>query len=271
PPRPSSDPGRAPRPSLPRRTTTVRLRHCRAAPRLPWKSRSTGPTRPQHCARTTATESLSERAQARGSLPSPGRVPQSSERAQISGPGTAERARVRPCTRGFALARAALSTRVVGQTHARSVAVRLPRGGQAATWWIAPLAGGDATMTTPPPLEVFDLFAVPGPGVPLAGGQGHSVCAGDLVLSPGRDERVAAVLNPVLAPFAAQLDSERPRTLRLAMPIPTRDLRWVVDGWGATRFEPGASPCHDLDVLTATSRLFHARLAAAVPIRPDGL
>ncbi|HLS44712.1 MAG TPA: aminoglycoside phosphotransferase [Ornithinicoccus sp.] len=126
-------------------------------------------------------------------------------------------------------------------------------------------------MTTPPPLEVFDLFAVPGPGVPLAGGQGHSVCAGDLVLSPGRDERVAAVLNPVLAPFAAQLDSERPRTLRLAMPIPTRDLRWVVDGWGATRFEPGASPCHDLDVLTATSRLFHARLAAAVPIRPDGL
>ena len=126
-------------------------------------------------------------------------------------------------------------------------------------------------MTMSPPPEVFDLFAVPGPGVPLAGGQGHSVCAGDLVLSPGRDERVAAVLNPILAPFAAQLDSERPRTLRLAMPIPARDLRWVVHGWGATRFEPGASPCHDLDVLTATSRLFHARLAAAVPVCPGGL
>lgn len=82
---------------------------------------------------------------------------------------------------------------------------------------------------------------------------------------------MAAWLNPVLARLAADLDHEQPRSLRLAMPIPTRDLRWVVDGWGASRFEPGAAPCHDLAVLRATARLLHAHLARAVAQRPPGL
>ncbi|PRY52229.1 uncharacterized protein (TIGR02569 family) [Knoellia remsis] len=122
-----------------------------------------------------------------------------------------------------------------------------------------------------PGAEVFDLFAVPARPIPLAGGQGHSVHAGDLVLSPGRDEATDSWLNPILAPLSAQLDHERPRALRLAMPIPTRDGRWVVDGWGATRFEPDTTECRDLDTLRATSHLLHARLASAAPTEPDGI
>lgn len=122
-----------------------------------------------------------------------------------------------------------------------------------------------------PSPEVLDLFAVPDDSQPLPGGQGRSARAGDLVLSPGRDPETAAWLNPVLARLAAQLDHEVPRSVRIAMPIPARDLRWVVDGWGASRFEPGAEPCHDLGVLRATAHLLHARLASVVPERPTAL
>ncbi|WP_404386479.1 aminoglycoside phosphotransferase [Knoellia locipacati] len=122
-----------------------------------------------------------------------------------------------------------------------------------------------------PSPDVFDLFAVPGEAVPVEGGHGHSVLAGDLVLSPGRSRRVAQWLNPIIAPLSAELDHERPRSLRLVMPIPTRDLQWVVGGWGATRYEPDTRPCRDLEVLLATGRLLHARLAQAVPNAPDGI
>ncbi|WP_353951922.1 aminoglycoside phosphotransferase [Knoellia sp. S7-12] len=122
-----------------------------------------------------------------------------------------------------------------------------------------------------PSPDVFDLFAVPDDAVPLDGGQGHSVLAGDLVLSPGRSQRLAQWLNPIIAPLSAELDHERPRSLRLAMPIPTRDLKWVAHGWGATRFEPDTRPCTDLDVLLATGRLLHARLAAKVTTAPLGI
>lgn len=122
-----------------------------------------------------------------------------------------------------------------------------------------------------PSARVFDLYAVPEDSAPLTGGQGHSVLAGDLVLSPGRSEHTANWLNPIIAPLSAELDHERPRSIRLAMPIPTRDLKWVADGWGATRFEPDTRPCHDLDVLLATGRLLHARLAAKVDTAPLGI
>ncbi|KGN30741.1 hypothetical protein N802_05920 [Knoellia sinensis KCTC 19936] len=122
-----------------------------------------------------------------------------------------------------------------------------------------------------PPPEVLDLYAVPADSAPLAGGQGHSALAGDLVLSPGRDPRVAVWLNPIIARLSADLDHERPRSLRLAMPIPTRELHWVEQGWGATRFEPDTRPCQELDVVLATGRLLHARLAAKVGSEPDGI
>lgn len=122
-----------------------------------------------------------------------------------------------------------------------------------------------------PPPDVFDLFAVPDDAVALEGGQGRSVLAGDLVLSPDRSQHTANWLNPIIAPLSAELDHERPRSIRLAMPIPTRDLKWVAHGWGATRFEPDTRPCRDLDVLLATGRLLHARLAAKVATAPFGI
>ncbi|WP_406832056.1 aminoglycoside phosphotransferase [Pedococcus sp. KACC 23699] len=130
-------------------------------------------------------------------------------------------------------------------------------------------------MTTagapPVPDKVLDLFAVPDDVRPLAGGRGGSVVAGDLVLSPGRDAATQDWLSPVLARQAVALDLEPARAVRIAMPIPAREGSWVVDGWAASRYEPDTTACTDLDVLVATGRLLHARLAVAVPQRPAGL
>ncbi len=125
-----------------------------------------------------------------------------------------------------------------------------------------------------PSSHVLDLFAVPEVVEPLEGGQGSSVRAGDLVLSPGRNPEVLGWLNPVLARLAVRLD-ESPRRrsgdVRIAMPVPARDGSWSVEGWGASRWEPGTRACEDLDVVLAAGRLLHARLAVAVPTRPAGL
>lgn len=148
------------------------------------------------------------------------------------------------------------------------------------------------TSPSPVPPRVLDLFAVPDDVRPLPGGQGGSVVAGDLVLSPGRDAVTQDWLSPVLARQAVALDLElaglagaaatarpggvvagaaRGGAVRIAMPIPARDGSWVVDGWAASRYEPDTTACTDLDVLVATGRVLHARLAVAVPDRPSGL
>lgn len=121
---------------------------------------------------------------------------------------------------------------------------------------------------------MLDLFAVPDAVVALPGGQGRSVRAGDLVLSPGRDPDVLAWLSPLLARLAVRLDERpgrRPRDLRIAMPVPARDGSWAVAGWAASRYEPGTTACRDLDVMLASARLLHAELASAVGVRPPQL
>jgi hypothetical protein len=123
-----------------------------------------------------------------------------------------------------------------------------------------------------PPARVLDLFVVPDVVVPLSGRD--SVVAGDLVLTPGRDPDTLTWLNPVVARLAVRLDERpgrHPRDLRVAMPVPARDGSWVVDGWAASRYEPGTTPCADLDVTLATAHLLHAELAVAVPTRPAAL
>jgi uncharacterized protein (TIGR02569 family) len=125
-----------------------------------------------------------------------------------------------------------------------------------------------------PSPEVLDLFAADGSVEALPGGRGDSVHVGDLVLSPGRDAAVAEQLSPVLARLAVRLDTQpgrRPRDLRLAVPVPARDGSWVVQGWGASRFEPGTTACDDLDVVLASGRLLHAVLASEVPRRLEVL
>lgn len=117
---------------------------------------------------------------------------------------------------------------------------------------------------------MLDLFAVPGDLDRVPGGQGHSVRAGDLVLSPDRDRSTQDLLNPALARLAADLDT-RPgrdrRDLRLAMPVPARDGSWVVEGWGATRYEPGTQ-LTDLAATSAVGAILHAELARAVSSWP---
>jgi len=121
-----------------------------------------------------------------------------------------------------------------------------------------------------PPDHVLDLFAAEGVLEPLDGGRGTSWRAGDLALSPGHEES-EAWLAPVQARLAVRLDEASPRSVRLALPVPARDGCLTADGWAATRFEPGASPCRDLPTLRATAHLLHAHLASAVPERPEGL
>jgi len=125
-----------------------------------------------------------------------------------------------------------------------------------------------------PGAEVLDLFAVPDVAVPLADDDRGRVVCGDLLLSPGRDPEVLVWLNPLLARLAVRLD-ERPgravRDLRIAMPVPARDGSWVVEGWAASRYEPGTAMCHDPAVELATAHLLHAELAVAVPTRPAPL
>lgn len=123
-----------------------------------------------------------------------------------------------------------------------------------------------------PSTEVLDLFATPDQLHPI--GIGDSVRAGDLVLSPGRDPLVAEWLSPVLARLAVRMDvrpGRRARDLRLAVPVPARDGSWVVEGWGASRWEPGTVTCTDLEVMVAAGRVLHAELASAVPVKPDCL
>lgn len=125
-----------------------------------------------------------------------------------------------------------------------------------------------------PSAEVLDLFAVPGAGAALPGGHDSSVVAGDLVLSPGRDAAVQEWLSPLVARLAVTMDSRprrHPLDLRLAVPVPARDGSWVVDGWAASRFEPGSVATRDVDVTLAAGRLLHAELAAWAPDRPDAL
>lgn len=118
-----------------------------------------------------------------------------------------------------------------------------------------------------PTERVLDLFAVPAGTEAVPGGRGHSVRAGDLVLSPGRDPALQAALNPTLARLAVDLDT-RPRRdhrdVRIAMPVPARDGSWVVDGWGATRHEPGTRALTDLAATLAVGAVLHAELARLV-------
>lgn len=125
-----------------------------------------------------------------------------------------------------------------------------------------------------PSARVLDLFAVPDAVQPLPGRRGRSVRAGDLVLSPGRDAATQEWVSPLVARLAVDLDHDptrRRQDLRVAVPVPARDGSWVVEGWAASRYEPGTVACRDLEVTRAAGHLLHARLASLVTERPAQL
>lgn len=88
----------------------------------------------------------------------------------------------------------------------------------------------------------------------LSGGTGSSVRVGDVVLKPAGDEPEATWL--------AKLQHElRPADVRTPRPLRATDGRWVVDGWTAAAYLPGAErPRRLADVITA-SRHLHTALA----------
>ncbi|MDX6301206.1 MAG: hypothetical protein QOF53_2420 [Nocardioidaceae bacterium] len=77
-------------------------------------------------------------------------------------------------------------------------------------------------------------FGVHPPARRLAGGQGRSWLAGDVVLKPGG--------GPVQGWLARTLADVRPDGFRIAAALPTRDGRWLCEGWSATRWVEGREP-----------------------------
>lgn len=110
------------------------------------------------------------------------------------------------------------------------------------------------------PEVVLAAFGLTGRPEALPGGTGHSVRVGEVVLKPAGDEPAATWL--------AQLQHElRPADVRTPQFRRATDGRWVVDGWTAATYLPGAAqPGRWADVIAA-SRHLHAALAD-LP-RPD--
>jgi uncharacterized protein (TIGR02569 family) len=120
-------------------------------------------------------------------------------------------------------------------------------------------------VTAQPPESVLRAFGAEVPPRPLAGGQGSSWVAGELVLKPGGDpvhEWLAEALVDVVADG-----------FRLAAPVRTLHGTWSWEGWAAARWVEGSEPDHTkpstwLTILEA-GRAFHR--AVAHLDRPDCL
>ena len=80
-------------------------------------------------------------------------------------------------------------------------------------------------------LRAFEAGSRP---LQLPGGQGTSWKAGGLVLKPSD--------GPVHQWLGEALDGLVSDGVRVAMPFPSSNGTWTVDGWGATSFVPGSAP-----------------------------
>jgi len=90
-----------------------------------------------------------------------------------------------------------------------------------------------ATDRPRPAPHVLAAFGVDAAAEPLAGGQGGSFRAGDIVLKP--------CLNPDEAAWAARVfEGLNGPDFRVARPVAASGSRWVVDGWAASQFIAGA-------------------------------
>lgn len=120
-------------------------------------------------------------------------------------------------------------------------------------------------MSDGPPAGVLRAFGVEEPPRSLAGGQGSSWAAGELVFKPA-----GGPVHEWLAEALADVSAEG---FRLAAPVRTLHGTWSRDGWSATRWVEGSEPDHTkpstwLDILEA-GRAFHRAVAHVG--RPDCL
>lgn len=86
-----------------------------------------------------------------------------------------------------------------------------------------------------PSTAVQQAFGVSGSVDALPGGQGTAYRVGDLVLKVVDDADETAWTSELLTRVG-------PDGFRFPAPVPTRDARWVHDGWAASRFIPGLRP-----------------------------
>jgi uncharacterized protein (TIGR02569 family) len=84
-----------------------------------------------------------------------------------------------------------------------------------------------------PSREVLSAFGLGGQPVPVGGGQGMTWQLGTVMVKPGVD--------PSYQEWLATLTGIEQRGFRLAEPLPARDGRWVVQGWGAHRVLSGTA------------------------------
>ena len=111
--------------------------------------------------------------------------------------------------------------------------------------------------STPPPPGVCATFGVLERPVSLPGGQGGAWRVGPLVL-----KRVGAAT--VVAEEVRWLGTALARAIggvRVAVPVPATDRRWVVEGWAATPFLEGAPAGWRWAEVLDAGRAFHAAVA----------
>ncbi|MFG1925410.1 hypothetical protein [Cryptosporangium sp. NPDC048952] len=109
----------------------------------------------------------------------------------------------------------------------------------------------------PPPRNILRAFGVGEPPRRLAGGQGTSWIAGELVFKPGS--------GPLQEWLATALGDIPLEGLRVATPVRCQHGDWICDGWTATHWVDGTQPDYSAestwsDILTA-GRAFHRALA----------
>ena len=99
------------------------------------------------------------------------------------------------------------------------------------------------------PSSVLDQFGITESGKPLAGGQSTSMCYGDIVVKPVDDQSGHI--------FSAEIFEQlSPNGYRISRPIRSKSGQIVVEGYAATRYEPGE---HDFsrakDILDVSEKL----------------
>lgn len=120
-------------------------------------------------------------------------------------------------------------------------------------------------MRAGPPPDVLTAFGATARPTPLAGGEGGSWRAGDLVLK-------ATPTGTEWPWLGEHLPTVREDDFRLALPVPARTGRWVVDGWCAQAWVVGEHPDGPRwrDVLAVCDRLHTAMCHLPRPGFLDG-
>ena len=112
----------------------------------------------------------------------------------------------------------------------------------------------------PPSKNVLSMFGADVEPVLLAGGEGQSYQAGNIVLKPTVDTAQAQWI-------AETLQSIHEDGFRVIKAVPTIDGQWVCDGWQAFYFIEGETIRGRWEEKIAVSRNFHAQLVGVA--RPD--